>query len=172
MASKKAPAAKARSQSPKAAAAALQSAKDQKQADNDASMALVPTAFALPDNMKLTRVRALVRPFLLIKNKGDGRLLLFRGAMELVQLKGRDADNKVAKGGKPREPATVCDVVDMQTGEEFRYILGAVVVSSLKDTYPDNEFVGKSFLIINKGKRRPEQEYVDFQVDEVLVESK
>lgn len=72
--------------------------------------------------------------------------------------------------GKKKEPATLCNVTDMETGEAGQIILHAVVKSILNDEYPNDSYVGKAFEICKKGKD-PGKEYNRFTVWEIEAPS-
>jgi hypothetical protein len=73
---------------------------------------------------------------------------------------------KPGADGKKKEPATLCDVVDLKTGEPCQIILNAVVKSVLAEEYPNDSYVGKCFAI-TKQARVTGKAYDPFSVEEI-----
>lgn len=115
---------------------------------------------SLPEGF--TVKRRITLPSLALKQVGQGRALKIMEEMRISKVKD--------KSDQKREPATVCPVTDMATGEVFTFIVPAVVRENLRDNYPDDSYVGKTFWIVNKGKRSESQRYNDFEVSEVEPE--
>lgn len=114
----------------------------------------------LPSGLKLKQ--RLTLPSLVMKTKGDARALVFLGPIH---------ESKVVTGkkdaeGKPEKPANVANVGDVTTGEEFVFLVPAVVRSTLTQEYPDDSYVRKVFYIRNEGKREGKR-HIDFTVAEV-----
>lgn len=66
------------------------------------------------------------------------------------------------------EPATLCDVVNLESGEEMQLIVSTLVKSILDDNYPGDTYVGKGFQITKHNKREGKR-YFDYSVDEVSL---
>lgn len=115
------------------------------------------TAIKLPEGIKA--VRRVTMPSLALKNPGDEKILCIADAMRVSAVKD--------KSEQKREPATICSVGDVLTGEMYTYIVPAVVKSNLLRDYPDDSYVGKSFHIKNMGRRNENQRYNDFSIIEV-----
>lgn len=47
---------------------------------------------------------------------------------------------------KPQEPPVLCQVTNLKSGQRAQMIAGAVFHSEITKQYPDNAYVGKSFL--------------------------
>ena len=75
-----------------------------------------------------------------------------------------DPDPKKAK----EKPATVMPVCDVETGEAMNLLVPSVMQSALEETYPDNEYVGKTFMVC-KMPKRPGKRYFDIKLVEVEV---
>lgn len=45
-----------------------------------------------------------------------------------------------------KEPPTTCQVTDLESGERKQMIVGAVMLGELGKRYPDDSYVGKSFV--------------------------
>lgn len=135
-----------------------------KQASSSTEVALpsapgtaVAVPSSLPEGIKVKR--RITLPSLAIKTPGQGRALVIMDAMRVSKVKD--------KSEQKREPATICTVGDMQTGEMFTFIVPAVIKGNLDENYPDDSYVGKAFWIQNKGKRTESQRYNDFELSEV-----
>lgn len=129
-----------------------------------ATPAAPPVVANLPEGVKA--VRNVTLPTLVLKKAGDSAVLKFMDAMRISKVKTKPdvgPDGKV----KEREPATVATVVNIQTGEQFIYLVASVVKSNLERDYPAEAYVGKAFYIQNKGKRTENQRYNDFAIIEV-----
>lgn len=75
---------------------------------------------------------------------------------------------KAREGQETMPPAMTCDVTDMETGELHILLCNSVLHSELKQAYPDDSYVGKTFEIINTGKL-PGRRYFTFSIAEVEV---
>lgn len=71
-------------------------------------------------------------------------------------------DDKDAK----REPATIVNVTNLDTGEVGQLVLGAVLKGNLEEQYPEASYVGKSFAIL-KGEKREGKRYNEYQIMEI-----
>lgn len=67
---------------------------------------------------------------------------------------------------KAKEPATLCNVIDLSTGEPAQIILNAVVKSVLTEEYPNDAYVGLCFSI-TKQARTPGKQYDPFNIEEI-----
>ena len=68
-----------------------------------------------------------------------------------------------------KEPPKMANVINLETGEECQIILGTVLESNLRETYPDDSYVGKQFELV---KSAPEgaRKYSLFNITEIEVE--
>lgn len=73
-----------------------------------------------------------------------------------------DPDPKKAK----EKPATVLPVGDVETGEAMNLLVPAVMESALNESYPDQEYIGKVFMVC-KMPKRPGKRYFDIKLVEV-----
>lgn len=73
---------------------------------------------------------------------------------------------KAGADGKKKEPATLCNVIDLRTGEPAQLILNAVVKSVLAEEYPNDSYVGLCFSI-TKQKRVEGKQYDPFMIEEI-----
>lgn len=114
---------------------------------------------ALPEGYAVAR--AVTLPSLSIK-KGASYPLRIDSEMRVSKVK-----EKVEAGKKPREPATICDATNVADGEQYIFIVPAVVKENLTRDYPNGSYVGKVFQIANMGKRQENQRYFDFSILEL-----
>lgn len=82
------------------------------------------------------------------------------------------AANKPEGEGKSakKQPPELAHCIDLTTGEHCQIIIGTVLGSELRETYPDNSYVGKSFEIVQhkvQGK-----DYATYSITEIEVEKK
>lgn len=73
---------------------------------------------------------------------------------------------KPGADGKKKEPATLCNVIDLKTGEPAQLILNAVVKSVLAEEYPNDSYVGLCFSI-TKQARVTGKSYDPFSIEEI-----
>lgn len=117
---------------------------------------------ALPEGV---RVRRLVTvPSLVLKDAGNARTLLIQSEIRVSKIEGKKGEN-----GVKEKPADICDVTDLETGEQFIFLVPAVVKSNLERDYGDDVegYVGKAFYIRCDGKRNESQRYKDYTIIEV-----
>jgi len=88
------------------------------------------------------------------------KYLLITAAMHVgKRLKGSGAKSQM-------EPATLCNVVDLQTGEEMQLICATLVKSILTENYDNHSYVGHAFEVTKHNKREGKG-YYDYSIDEV-----
>ena len=76
-----------------------------------------------------------------------------------------DPDPKKAS----EKPATICAATVMETGESVLWLIPEVVVKNLRESYPDDSYVGLIFAC-KKMAKRPGKRYFDFQIAEVEMD--
>lgn len=135
-------------------------AKRQGKKEEQAPQVAAPTAANLPEGFKVKR--SITLPVLVLKKQGDTATVLIQDAMRVSKV-----ETKADASGKKREPATICTVVKVDSGEQFTMLVPAVVKANLLRDYPDDDYVGKTFMIQNMGKRTEAQRYNDFRIFEV-----
>ena len=123
------------------------------------------TNFELPKGLKLKKIVTV--PSLAIKEPGQREILRFDSTIRISKVVDKE---KKADGTPKREPAMIADVTRMDTGEQFIFIVPAVVKENLLRDYENDSFVGRTFLIQNLGKRTPTQRYNDFGIAELEAE--
>lgn len=114
----------------------------------------------LPEGFKVKRQITL--PSLAIKAQNESHILRFDSAMRVS-----DVMDKPKGDAKPRDPATIANVTEVTTGEQFIFIVPTVVKKNLERDYKDDAYVGCVFQITNKGKRKESQRYNDFSIAEL-----
>jgi hypothetical protein len=114
----------------------------------------------LPPGLVLKR--RITLPSLSMKKKGDLRYLVIADVMRVSKVV-----DKPTADGKVKDPATVCTVGDVLSGEVFTWLVPAVCKSNLQNEYQEDTYVGKCFAVENMGRRSEGQRYNDFSLSEV-----
>jgi hypothetical protein len=73
---------------------------------------------------------------------------------------------KEKAGEKKKEPATLCNVIDLRTGALAQIIVNAVLKSVLAEDYPNDSYVGLCFAV-TKQSRQPGKQYDPFYIEEI-----
>lgn len=147
---------------------AKSSSRGKKQAANLAAVDSVPsqqTKVPLPAGYSVKR--AVTLPAIVLKVAGDSRCLKITEPMHLSAALTNKGGEKKADA-KEMEPATVCAVTDIVTGEQGNFVVPAVVKGNLMEKYPDDAYVGLIFQITHNGKRAGKR-YADFTVLELAA---
>ena len=97
---------------------------------------------------------------------GFPRVLKILEAMHVSTISDPKAAEKAGKAGEKMEPATVCPVTDIETGEQFNLLVPAVLRGNIEEKYPDAAYVGAAFYV-EKLPKRPGKRYFDFKLIEV-----
>ena len=112
--------------------------------------------------MEFKRKKLLTRPVLKME-EGKQRAVLIEGAMFV----GKDIKSRTEKPeDKKKEPATIVNVTNLETGELAQIVVNAVMKSILTEEYPNDTYVGKCFLITKMG-RQPGKQYNPFHIEEI-----
>lgn len=69
------------------------------------------------------------------------------------------------------EPATICEILELDTGENLIMICATVLKSQLEEHFPDKSYVGKGFKI-TKMEKREGRNYSEFDIVELELTSK
>ena len=88
----------------------------------------------------------------------------FVSAMRTSTVKARVSKDK--DGEKSMKPATVAEVINLETGEHANLICNTVLESNLTETYPGEGYVGKQFKIIQYEKAEGKR-YKTFEITEI-----
>lgn len=105
------------------------------------------------------RKKLLTRPVLKWE-VGKARYIKIETAMHV----GKEMKEKA--GEKKKEPATLCDVIDLETGEPAQIIVNAVVKSVLTESYANDAYVGLCFSITKQARQQGKQ-YDPFMIEEI-----
>jgi hypothetical protein len=99
---------------------------------------------------KFKTKKVLTRPTISLKSEGAECYVKIVSAMHVGrEMKSDEKDD----AGKKREPATILEVINLETGEEAQVIAAAMIRSTLEEEYPGESYVGKCFYIANRGKQ-------------------
>jgi hypothetical protein len=97
-----------------------------------------------------------------------------KDAMRVSESHAGQQASEDGKGAKKKEnqmgPATICTVVDLESGEVKTLIVSTVVKSIFEREYPGDAYVGKSFCLVKHAKKEGKN-YFNFSVDEVDPDS-
>lgn len=110
----------------------------------------------LLEALGLQPIKSVTLPTLPKMKPGDVVALLILGEMH--------DSNFIEKGAE--KAATICNVANMETGEEYTYVVPTVVEKNLREQYPEKAYVGKSFLI-RRGEQKENKRYVLYTIREV-----
>lgn len=75
---------------------------------------------------------------------------------------------QVDSDGKPKKPPMICDIIDLDTGEDCALICAEIIKTELTETYPNDSYVGKGFEI-TKQKRKEGKRYDPYGIAEIEV---
>ena len=81
---------------------------------------------------------------------------------------GKEVSNAKGSTEKKKEPATLMNVINLETGEEGQIICGAVLKGIFTDEYADDGYVGLSFMI--EMHKVPGKDYNGYTVTEIELE--
>ena len=80
---------------------------------------------------------------------------------------GKEIQSRTADpSAKKKEPATLCNVIDLKTGELGQFIANTVIKSTLDESYPNDTYVGLCFSI-TKQSRQEGKQYDKFAIEEI-----
>jgi hypothetical protein len=116
---------------------------------------------AAADAARFKKTKLLTRPTLKFL---DGIPRYVR--IETVMVVSKEIKSRTPNTNQNREPATVCDVIDLTTGEEAQIVCAAIVKSTLMESYPNDSYVGKSFSI-TKMKKEENKNYNRYRIEEI-----
>ena len=122
-------------------------------------------------------VRRVTLPSLAIKKVGQVETLTILDEMRQSKI----TQKTKRSDGKMMEPATICSAGKHPTGEVVTFIVPAIVKSNLLRDYAkvktddegnvveilEHNYVNKTFIIKNCGKRSESQRYNDFEITEI-----
>jgi hypothetical protein len=119
--------------------------------------------------LKYTKKKLLTRPTISMKAEGAECFVKIEGSM----FTGKAMKEKIVEGQKPKEPATLLNVINLSTGEEAQLVVPTVMKSVFEEDYADDSYVGKCFHIKNLGKKDTQagQRYNKLLIEEIEVET-
>ena len=97
-------------------------------------------------------------------NVGDVKFVRFDEAMYVGKIV------KVKEGEKAKEPPTLVNVTNMETGEQATLVVNAVLKSTIEEAYPGASYIGKTFRV-EKMEKKAGKAYHGFKIQEVEVEA-
>ena len=112
------------------------------------------------------------KPVLKFKKKrriSQNQLKLQIGVPVYVQIEGTFHEGK--KLDDKRDPATLAEVIDLETGENALIVVPSVVKSSIEEQYPNEKYVGLQFEIEKLQKDNPDKKYFPYRVTEIEVDA-
>lgn len=68
--------------------------------------------------------------------------------------------------GSPQDPPLLARIINLDTGEEMGMILAKILETELRESYPDESYVGKGFEI-TKQKRKEGRRYDPYSIAEI-----
>lgn len=77
-------------------------------------------------------------------------------------------ETKAASDSKKMEPAHLCNVINLETGEEQQIIVAKVLHSVLDEEYPEQSYIGKCFEL-TKGAKGSGKSYNPYSVVELVA---
>lgn len=101
-------------------------------------------------------------------NPGVGELRILRIDSPIRQSS--YVDKSTADGNravKQKEPAKVCTVTNMETGEVANWLMPTLAYKELEEKYPEESYVGKIFAF-QKMAKRTGKTYFDIQLAELI----
>jgi hypothetical protein len=110
-------------------------------------------------------VRNVTLPVLPVKIE-EPVYVTIKDAMRVGAAQKEVIDKQTGKPKPKMEPATVCTVVDLMTGEVKTLIVAAVVKGIFEDEYAGETYVGKSFCLVKHAKKEGKN-YFNYSVDEI-----
>lgn len=113
--------------------------------------------------VEFKRKRLLTRPVLKMEQDKTRYVKI-----ECAMFVGKDIEkNRPTDPNKPKkEPATICNVINLEDGTLAQIIMNAVVKSVFTDEYKEDSYVGKCFAITKRG-RQPGKQYNPFDIEEI-----
>jgi len=112
--------------------------------------------------MEFKRKKLLTRPVLKMEQDKPRYIKIEKAMFIGKDIKARNAD----PDEKKKEPATIIDAINLETGEPVQIVANAVLKSVLTEEYPNDGYVGKCFAITKMG-RQPGKQYNPFHIEEI-----
>lgn len=81
---------------------------------------------------------------------------------------GKSIEKVKNERGEEKKPPMLCQVTNLETGELQEVIMGAVLLSTLNEAYPNDAYVGLSFAITKEGLvKGKSNSYARWHIEEV-----
>lgn len=90
----------------------------------------------------------------------------FKLESEIFQAKEMKSRQPQDPSKAMKQPPMLCRVLHLESGARGEIIVPAVLKLELEEAYPSASYVGRSFLIINKGKKAG-KDYNTFEIAEI-----
>lgn len=121
-------------------------------------------------------VLRVTKPFIILPEDGTAAYIKIDTAIAPDQTSFSDRVRATkSKDGETQsqEPMHVADVTNIQTGEVGRMIFASVLESQLKETYPDDKYIGKIFQIARSKTKggRGTRKYWSFDITEIRLKT-
>lgn len=107
--------------------------------------------------------------FTVKKRLSENQIKLKIGSPVYVKIESLLYEGKKLEDKK--DPATLVDVIDLETGQNAIMVIPAVVQSTLEESYPNGGYVGLQFAIEKLDKTSPDKKYFPYSVQEIEVET-
>lgn len=125
------------------------------------------TAATTPAKFAFKKKRNVTLPLFKMKDEEE---MYFRFTGEMFDAKPLKTVRKDPDTKEPlKKPPVLCDVVNLETGEEGRIIINEVLKGTLNDEYPSAGYVGKNFAI-TRHAIAGNKSYATFSIVEIEVE--
>lgn len=111
-------------------------------------------------------VRPLVLPTLKLVEENPVYVRIETTMSKSTMKETRVEKDKGAPKGKQMDPATICQVTNLETGERQTLICGSVLESTLDESYPGGKYVGVCFGITKHAKASGKR-YNTYSIDEI-----
>ena len=85
-------------------------------------------------------------------------------------FKGKLLAEEVAKGKDAKDAADIINVNNLETGQDQQIIGGMVLINTLREAYPEDSYVGKTFML-TKGEQKGtgSKKYHPWSIQEIDV---
>jgi hypothetical protein len=103
----------------------------------------------------------------LLRVPDDGTPVYIKSNGAIFKAK-ENAKAKPGPDGKPLNPPELMEVTNLETGEIAQVVMNEVFATELRDKYPSDGYVNKSFKVC-KFKMQGGKRYATFQITEIRV---
>jgi hypothetical protein len=118
--------------------------------------------------MQFEVVKNVTLPFVMIPGDGTPFYIKFNTPIEADKSTFSDRVRASKKEGESKqEPMRLAEVTNLQTGEIGRLVVHSVLESTLVETYPDAQYVGRCFQL--KKQKNAGKRYFSFEIVEIRL---